>query len=236
MQNISTLISSISETYLNNLGSLKTITKKVRSSSEDYYQKYKALKKDFLKKRRELKTKTAEYEYTTKENLLENQVVKGEIKEYRLERKLFKEKAKIEISEEKQDINDIAEILDSLVQDVNIFEGLENDDAIIVSEALNSHLKEKTNYESGLITLENESESKENNNDFLVEKMRIIVNDLYDRKKISLMDIKFLDNKVFSFGKKCVILNTKDEKIYGNLIFKYFNTIKFTYYFLYSCN
>lgn len=219
MQNISTLITSISQTYLDNLSSLKSISKKVRSSGQDYYEKYKALKKDFLKKRRELKAKTAEFEDMTKANLLENQEIKGEIKDFRLEAKFFKEKAKIEISEDKQDINDIAEILDSLVQDVNIFDGLENEDAIHVSDALNSHLKEKTNYESEFISLDNDTEGNEYNNDELItEKLKIIVNELCDRKKINLMDIKYLDNKVYSFGNKCVILNTKDEKIYGKEI------------------
>jgi hypothetical protein len=230
MHNIYTLINSISQTYIDNLSSLKTITKKVRLSSEEFYQKYKTLKKDFLKKRRELKGKTAEYEDNRKINLLDDQVINNEIKDLRLETKLFKEKAKIEISEDKQDINDIGEILDSLVQEVNIFDGLENDDAIKVSEALNVLLREKTNYESDFITVdndnyndndinqkynENKTDLNDNSIDLLVEKMRISVNELYEKKKISLIDIKYLNNKIFSFGNKCVILNSKDDKIYG---------------------
>lgn len=216
MKNISTLITSISQTYLDNLSSLKIITKKIRNSSMDYYDRYKSLKKDFLNKRRELKAKTSEFEETTKINLIENKEVKEEIKDFRMEAKLFKEKAQIEISEEKQDLNNIAEILDSLVQDVNIFEGLENEDAINVSDALNLHLKEKNNFETD--SADNEIENEVTEQDVLLERMTICVNELYEKKKICLMEVKSLDNKIYSFGNKCVILNLKDEKIYGKFI------------------
>lgn len=218
MGNIYTLLNFISQTYIDNINSLKILNTKVRSSAIDYYEKYKNLKKDFLKKRRELQSKTKEFEETTKNNVLDNQELKRDINDFRSETKYFKEKAQIEVSEDKQDINEIAEILDSLVQDVNIFEGLENNEALEVSNAMNSLLKEKNNYEYDTITLNtdelNQNERIEKSDD-LLEELKIIIRGLYNKKKISQIDVKSKDNKIYSFDSKCAILKQKNDKIYG---------------------
>jgi hypothetical protein len=115
----------------------------------------------------------------------------------------------IEITQDKEDINNMAAVLDSLVQDVNIFEGLEEEDALLVSEALNDYLQENK-----VSRPDFNNESTEMN--LLVEKVKEIVNDLHEKRKISLMDMKYSENKIFSFGKKCVCLVLKDDVIYGN--------------------
>ena len=103
----------------------------------------------------------------------------------------------IEISQEKEDINNMAIILDSLVHEVNIFEGLEEEDALLVSDALNDYLKENK-----FSRPDYERETNDINN--LVETIKSLVDDLNEKKKISLMEMKYSENKIFSFGKKCV--------------------------------
>jgi len=211
IQNISNFILAIADNYTDNLKQLAEITKKIRAQAQDYYEKYKALNKDFINKRRELKSKTELFNEKIKLNLEENENTKKNMDDYNYEYKFFKEKMNIEnsLSQEKEDIKNIAIILDSLVQDVNIFEGLEEEDALLVSEALNEYLIENKS-----INMNKEKENIES--DTIVEKIKIIVNELNEKKKINLMEMKYSENGIFSFGKKSILVSLKDNNIYGN--------------------
>lgn len=187
------------------------ISKTIRSQAQEYYEKFKTLNKDFLKKRRELKSNTESLNEKNKQNLFENQKTKRNLEEFDYEYKYFKERMNIEITQDKEDINNMAAVLDSLVQDVNIFEGLEEEDALLVSEALNDYL-----HENKISRPDYERENSEMN--LLVEKIKVIVNDLFEKRKIALMEMKYSENKIFSFGKKCVCLVLKDDAIYGNCL------------------
>ena len=209
LQNISNFILAIANSYTENLKAIADVSKKIRAQAQEYYEKYKTLNKDFLKKRQGLKSKTDSLNEKNRLNLEDNEKTKGNLEEFDYECKYFKERMNIETTQDKEDINIMAAILDSLVQDVNIFEGLEEQDALFVSEALNDYLQE--NKISG-----NDYELESNEINLLVEKIKGIVNDLHERRKIALMEIKLSENKIFSFGKKCVCLVLKDDVIYGN--------------------
>lgn len=211
IQNISNFILAIADNYTDNLKQLAEITKNIRAQAQDYYEKYKALNKDFINKRRELKSKTELFNEKIKLNLEENENTKKNMDDYNYEYKFFKEKMNIEnsLSQEKEDIKNIAIILDSLVQDVNIFEGLEEEDALLVSEALNEYLIENKS-----INMNKEKENIES--DAIVEKIKIIVNELNEKKKINLIEMKYSENGIFSFGKKSILVSLKDNNIYGN--------------------
>jgi len=185
------------------------VTKKIREQAQEYFEKYKTLNKDFLKKRRELKAKTDSLNEKNKLNSEDNEKIKRNLEDYNFEYNYFKERMNIEISEDKEDINSMAAILDSLVQEVNIFEGLEEEDALMVSDALNDYLQENK-----VSRPDYDRENLEMN--LLVEKIKVIVNDLHEKKKVALMDMKYSENKIFSFGKKCVYLSLKEDVIYGN--------------------
>ena len=184
---------------------MKELIKIIRKDSLDYYDKYKVLKKDFLKNRRELKTKSEEINKITKSNLKEYEETKNNIDQFQIEYKFFKEKMKIEITEDKEDVNKMASILDSLAQeDVNIFEDLAEDDAILVSEALNDYLRENNFFEP------------EQENNLILSKINYIYNELYEKNKIIQIDIIYCStNRSFSFGEKNVNLFLKDEEVYG---------------------
>jgi len=210
LQNISNFILAIANSYTENLKVMTDVSKKIREQAQEYYEKYKSLNKDFLIKRRELKCKTESLNEKSKLNLDDNEKTTRNLEDFDFECKYFKERMNIEISQDKQDINDMASILDSLVQDVNIFEGLEEEDALLVSEALNDYLQENK-----ISRPDYDYESTEMN--FLVEKIKFIVNDLHnEKKKIALMDMKYSENKRFSFGKKCVSIMQKNDVIYGD--------------------
>lgn len=187
---------------------MKELTKQVKKRAQDYYEKYKDLKKDFLLKRRELKAQADQLNQKNKLNIQENETTKNNLSEYEAELKLFNEKMNFDIQEEKDDVKKIASILDSLVEDVNIFDGLEEEDAIVVSEALNEYLKENKSFSS-------ESEIDNFDVNQQVERIKEVVNNLYQKKKVYSMQIKYVDNKIFAFDKKCVLLTIKDNVIYG---------------------
>lgn len=208
LQNISNLIIAIANNYTENLKAIAEVTKKIRMQAQEYFEKYKTLSKDFLNKRRELKSKTDSFNEKNQLNLEENEKTKSNLEEFDFEYKYFKERLNIEISQDKEDINNIANILDSLVQEVNIFEGLEEEDALLVSEALNDYLQENK-----VSRPDYDKENQEMN--YLVEKIKVIVNDLHEDKKIGLMEMKYSENKIFSFAKKCVYLSLKEDVIYG---------------------
>ena len=89
LETLTTQVKTISETYSQNLQSMASINKKLKSQAKDYYDKYKELKENYEKERLEkerLEKERLEKERLEKEKLEKERIEKERIEKERLEK------------------------------------------------------------------------------------------------------------------------------------------------------
>jgi len=182
------------------------------------------LKKDFTKKRRELKKKNQELEEKNKEFEEENLQVGKNLDDLKLELNFFKQLIGID---KDNDVILMANILDSLKNDVNIFEGLTPDQIDLVKEAIKNYVvKEKDedgnkmNKNENSPFLDDEDRISEDEMTRLVENE---VNMIYGMDLIRVMDIKSIPNNYYYFDEIKVRLGAFKGVLYGKFIVYFIN-------------
>ena len=92
LENLTSQVKNISETYSQNLQSMTSINKRLKFQAKDYYDRYKELKKTFDKERKEFQMKKKVIQCEEKLNQDENEKIGKEIADVKTEIEFFQKK------------------------------------------------------------------------------------------------------------------------------------------------
>jgi hypothetical protein len=203
VNNLTKQIETIAEGYISNLEDLNKLNMRIKEMGDVYYEKYKQKKAEFLKEKEELRLKNEEYEKETKENINENMMIKEKYNDFRNEICYYKSVLGLEDSDKKEifddDIYSMLEILVSIKGEVDIFQGLTNDQSKTLNEMIDKYNQ-----------FQNEKEEISRK---IIEKIEIVVNDLYNKDIISYIEIVPNTEYEYVFNEKVVVLKWKNDDL-----------------------
>ena len=141
-------INGISEKYSMNLSMLSDINNKIKEQARSYYEKYKEAKNEFKKERKDYKEKYQILEKEILTNTEENAKIQNALKDVKNEVEFFKDKVgikdsalgiirKLKIIDE--DLELMVEVINSLRFEVDINEGLNDNEKRLLAETLESY-------------------------------------------------------------------------------------------------
>jgi hypothetical protein len=204
------------------LTSLNEINSKIKSQAKDYYEKYKTMKKDFLTDRRELKSKNQKLELDSKENVEDNIKINNLLGDLRNEISFFKNKIGIKEESADEEIQIMADILDSVKDEFDIYEGLNNEEVNYLNIILGKY-KPDENENQNMVLDDHEEEQQEeeveerNDEDIIISKLEEIVNKYFSEKKIPEISVDQLDSYSYNFNDKPAVLFLEDHQLKGIL-------------------
>lgn len=203
VNNLTKQIETIAEGYISNLEDLNKLNMRIKEMGDVYYEKYKQKKAEFLKEKEELRLKNEEFEKETKENINENMMIKEKYNDFRNEICYYKSVLGLEDSDKKEifddDIYSMLEILVSIKGEVDIFQGLTNDQSKTLNEMIDKYNQ-----------FQNEKEEISRK---IIEKIEIVVNDLYNKDIISYIEIVPNTEYEYVFNEKVVVLKWKNDDL-----------------------
>ena len=138
LENLTSQVKNISETYSQNLQSMTSINKRLKFQAKDYYDRYKELKKTFDKERREFQMKKKVIQCEEKLNQDESDKIGKEIAEVKNELEFFQKKLGMNQDSKDDETEIMIDILKSLKEKkIDIYERLSKDQAEFINEILN---------------------------------------------------------------------------------------------------
>lgn len=211
IQNLSDLINQIAVNYSSNLAAITEANKRIRTEAKEYYEKYKELKRDFTIRRRELKLKNAEFDEKKKEYEEQNLQVSKNLDELKLELNFFKQLIGID---KDNDVILMANILESLKSEVNIYEGLSQEQTDLVNEAIKNYVVKEDDTDKNQEYLGEEENISE---DYMSKLVEDLVNSVYAQQLIRSMEIKMDKSNFYYFDNIKVKLACFKGNLYGKL-------------------
>ena len=193
LENLTSQVKNISETYSQNLQSMTSINKRLKFQAKDYYDRYKELKKTFDKERREFQMKKKVIQCEEKLNQDESDKIGKEIAEVKNELEFFQKK--LGMNQDSKDTEIMIDILKSLKEKkIDIYERLSKDQAEFINEILN---EKKEDADASNDSIEGEKFAKA---------IEDIANRIYNQNLIPNIKIEQIETNVYSFNDKEVSL------------------------------
>ena len=195
LENLTSQVKNISETYSQNLQSMTSINKRLKFQAKDYYDRYKELKKTFDKERREFQMKKKVIQCEEKLNQDESDKIGKEIAEVKNELEFFQKKLGMNQDSKDDETEIMIDILKSLKEKkIDIYERLSKDQAEFINEILN---KKKEDADASNDSIEGEKFAKA---------IEDIANRIYNQNLIPNIKIEQIETNVYSFNDKEVSL------------------------------
>ena len=195
LENLTSQVKNISETYSQNLQSMTSINKRLKFQAKDYYDRYKELKKTFDKERREFQMKKKVIQCEEKLNQDESDKIGKEIAEVKNELEFFQKKLGMNQDSKDGETEIMIDILKSLKEKkIDIYERLSKDQAEFINEILN---EKKEDADASNDSIEGEKFAKA---------IEDIANRIYNQNLIPNIKIEQIETNVYSFNDKEVSL------------------------------
>ena len=195
LENLTSQVKNISETYSQNLQSMTSINKRLKFQAKDYYDRYKELKKTFDKERREFQMKKKVIQCEEKLNQDESDKIGKEIAEVKNELEFFQKKLGMNQDSKDDETEIMIDILKSLKEKkIDIYERLSKDQAEFINEILN---EKKEDADASNDSIEGEKFAKA---------IEDIANRVYNQNLIPNIKIEQIETNVYSFNDKEVSL------------------------------
>ena len=195
LENLTSQVKNISETYSQNLQSMTSINKRLKFQAKDYYDRYKELKKTFDKERREFQMKKKVIQCEEKLNQDESDKIGKEIAEVKNELEFFQKKLGMNQDSKDDETEIMIDILKSLKEKkIDIYERLSKDQAEFINEILN---EKKEDADASNDSIEGEKFAKA---------IEDIANRIYNQNLIPNIKIEQIKTNVYSFNDKEVSL------------------------------
>lgn len=195
LENLTSQVKNISETYSQNLQSMTSINKRLKFQAKDYYDRYKELKKTFDKERREFQMKKKVIQCEEKLNQDESDKIGKEIAEVKNELEFFQRKLGMNQDSKDDETEIMIDILKSLKEKkIDIYERLSKDQAEFINEILN---EKKEDADASNDSIEGEKFAKA---------IEDIANRIYNQNLIPNIKIEQIETNVYSFNDKEVSL------------------------------
>ena len=195
LENLTSQVKNISETYSQNLQSMTSINKRLKFQAKDYYDRYKELKKTFDKERREFQMKKKVIQCEEKLNQDESDKIGKEIAEVKNELEFFQKKLGMNQNSKDDETEIMIDILKSLKEKkIDIYERLSKDQAEFINEILN---EKKEDADASNDSIEGEKFAKA---------IEDIANRIYNQNLIPNIKIEQIETNVYSFNDKEVSL------------------------------
>ena len=195
LENLTSQVKNISETYSQNLQSMTSINKRLKFQAKDYYDRYKELKKTFDKERREFQMKKKVIQCEEKLNQDESDKIGKEITEVKNELEFFQKKLGMNQDSKDDETEIMIDILKSLKEKkIDIYERLSKDQAEFINEILN---EKKEDADASNDSIEGEKFAKA---------IEDIANRIYNQNLIPNIKIEQIETNVYSFNDKEVSL------------------------------
>ena len=195
LENLTSQVKNISETYSQNLQSMTSINKRLKFQAKDYYDRYKELKKTFDKERREFQMKKKVIQCEEKLNQDESEKIGKEIAEVKNELEFFQKKLGMNQDSKDDETEIMIDILKSLKEKkIDIYERLSKDQAEFINEILN---EKKEDADASNDSIEGEKFAKA---------IEDIANRIYNQNLIPNIKIEQIETNVYSFNDKEVSL------------------------------
>ena len=195
LENLTSQVKNISETYSQNLQSMTSINKRLKFQAKDYYDRYKELKKTFDKERREFQMKKKVIQCEEKLNQDESDKIGKEIAEVKNELEFFQKKLGMNQDSKDDETEIMIDILKSLKEKkIDIYERLSKDQAEFINEILN---EKKEDADASNDSIEGEKFAKG---------IEDIANRIYNQNLIPNIKIEQIETNVYSFNDKEVSL------------------------------
>ena len=195
LENLTSQVKNISETYSQNLQSMTSINKRLKFQAKDYYDRYKELKKTFDKERREFQMKKKVIQCEEKLNQDESDKIGKEIAEVKNELEFFQKKLGMNQDSKDDETEIMIDILKSLKEKkIDIYDRLSKDQAEFINEILN---EKKEDADASNDSIEGEKFAKA---------IEDIANRIYNQNLIPNIKIEQIETNVYSFNDKEVSL------------------------------
>lgn len=195
LENLTSQVKNISETYSQNLQSMTSINKRLKFQAKDYYDRYKELKKTFDKERREFQMKKKVIQCEEKLNQDESDKIGKEIAEVKNELEFFQKKLGMNQDSKDDETEIMIDILKSLKEKkIDIYERLSKDQVVFINEILN---EKKEDADASNDSIEGEKFAKA---------IEDIANRIYNQNLIPNIKIEQIETNVYSFNDKEVSL------------------------------
>ena len=195
LENLTSQVKNISETYSQNLQSMTSINKRLKFQAKDYYDRYKELKKTCDKERREFQMKKKVIQCEEKLNQDESDKIGKEIAEVKNELEFFQKKLGMNQDSKDDETEIMIDILKSLKEKkIDIYERLSKDQAEFINEILN---EKKEDADASNDSIEGEKFAKA---------IEDIANRIYNQNLIPNIKIEQIETNVYSFNDKEVSL------------------------------
>ena len=207
LENLTSQVKNISETYSQNLQSMTSINKRLKFQAKDYYDRYKELKKTFDKERREFQMKKKVIQCEEKLNQDESDKRGKEIAEVKNELEFFQKK--LGMNQDSKDTEIMIDILKSLKEKkIDIYERLSKDQAEFINEILN---EKKEDADASNDSIEGEKFAKA---------IEDIANRIYNQNLIPNIKIEQIETNVYSFNDKEVsLMFDESDRLKRNFFF-----------------
>ena len=207
LENLTSQVKNISETYSQNLQSMTSINKRLKFQAKDYYDRYKELKKTFDKERREFQMKKKVIQCEEKLNQDESDKIGKEIAEVKNELEFFQKK--LGMNQDSKDTEIMIDILKSLKEKkIDIYERLSKDQAEFINEILN---EKKEDADASNDSIEGEKFAKA---------IEDIANRIYNQNLIPNIKIEQIETNVYSFNDKEVsLMFDESDRLKRNFFF-----------------
>ena len=207
LENLTSQVKNISETYSQNLQSMTSINKRLKFQAKDYYDRYKELKKTFDKERREFQMKKKVIQCEEKLNQDESDKIGKEIAEVKNELEFFQKK--LGMNQDSKDTEIMIDILKSLKEKkIDIYERLSKDQAEFINEILN---EKKEDADESNDSIEGEKFAKA---------IEDIANRIYNQNLIPNIKIEQIETNVYSFNDKEVsLMFDESDRLKRNFFF-----------------
>ena len=216
LETSTTQVKTISETYSQNLQSMASINKKLKSQAKDYYDKYKELKENYEKEKKEFLMKNKQIEIEDKLNNEENNKISKEIEEVKKEIDLFNNKLGLPPNQKDEETEIMLDIIRSLKEkNVDIYEGLNKNQVEFLNEMLTESDNNNISSNNNIINnnyLQNDMQKDNESNDDSLEGEKYakaiedIANKIYSQNLIPDIKIAQIENNIYSFNDKEVTL------------------------------
>ena len=201
LENLTSQVKNISETYSQNLQSMTSINKRLKFQAKDYYDRYKELKKTFDKERKEFQMKKKVIQCEEKLNQDENEKIGKEIADVKTEIEFFQKKLGMNQDNKDDETEIMIDILKSLKEkNVDIYEGLSKDQVEFINDILNEKKEEDPDVSNDSIEGEKYAKAIED-----------VANRIYNQNLIPNINIKQIETNVYSFNDKEVSLMFDDN-------------------------
>ena len=209
LENLTSQVKNISETYSQNLQSMTSINKRLKFQAKDYYDRYKELKKTFDKERREFQMKKKVIQCEEKLNQDESDKIGKEIAEVKNELEFFQKKLGMNQDSKDDETEIMIDILKSLKEKkIDIYERLSKDQAEFINEILN---EKKEDADASNDSIEGEKFAKA---------IEDIANRIYNQNLIPNIKIEQIETNVYSFNDKEVsLMYDESDRLKRNFFF-----------------